>query len=150
MKNTHEFLLARDHYSAQTTLGKMAIGGKYFCETLEDTVRPTGVKVFGHTAIPEGRYRISVSKSTRFKRIMPIIFNQSNYSLIANGIRFTGIRCHGGNKHAHTAGCPLVAYNRIDDKTIQGTAEKELTAKIIELEKTGDCYITIINQPQAA
>jgi len=69
---------------------------------------------------------------------------------MANGIRFTGIRCHGGNRHKDTAGCPLVAYNRINKDTIQGTAEKALTKKVKELEKTGPCFITVVNMPQAS
>ena len=49
------------------TIGKLYIDGKYFCDTLEDTVRDTNKsgkfdngekKVKGKTAIPYGTYEI--------------------------------------------------------------------------------------------
>jgi len=145
-----ELLLVRDKYSPQTTLGKLYIDGEYFSETLEDTVRATGVKVIHHTAIPQGRYRLTVTRSSRFKRDMILIFNQRDFSLMNNGIRFTGIRIHGGNTHVNTSGCVLVAKNRVSDTSIQGTQEKPLTAKVKELLKDGKVYLTIINEPQAS
>lgn len=147
---TSELLLVRDKYSEQTTLGKLYIEGKYFGETLEDTVRATGVKVIHHTAIPSGRYQLLVTHSSRFKRDMVLISNQKDLALMNNGIRFTGIRMHGGNTHVNTSGCPLVAKNRINDTTIQGTLEKPLTAKVKELLKQGEVFITVINQGQAS
>ena len=144
----HELLLVRDKYSAQTTLGKLSIEGKYFCETLEDTVRPANVKVQDHTAIPSGRYQVTVNHSTRFQRDMPLIYNQIGLTLVSGGIRFAGIRMHGGNTHLNTSGCPLVAFTRVNETSIQGSAEKALTEKLVELLKTGDCFITIINLSQ--
>ena len=109
----------------------------------------SGIKVIHHTAIPSGRYRLTVTRSNRFKRDMILIHNQKDLSLINNGIRFTGIRIHGGNTHENTSGCILVAKNRVNDYTIQGTQEKALTKKVKELLLTGDCYLTIINQNQS-
>ena len=144
-----ELLLVRDKYTPQTTVGKLYIGGEYFSETLEDTVRATGIKVIHHTAIPSGRYRITVTRSNRFKRDMILIYNQKDLSLINNGIRFTGIRIHGGNTHLNTSGCVLVAKNRVNDYTIQGTQEKALTKKVKELLELGEVYLTITNNNQA-
>ena len=146
---THELLLVREKYTPNTTLGKMYVEGKYFSYTLEDTVRATGVKIINHTAIPSGRYKLLVTRSNRFKRDMILICNQKDLSLMNNGIRFTGIRIHGGNTHLDTSGCVLVAKNRVNDYTIQGTQEKALTKKVKELLETGDCYLTIINQNQS-
>jgi len=146
---THEFLLLRDTYTSQTTIGKIHAPNGYFSESLEDTVRATGVKVINHTAIPAGRYRLKVTRSPRFKRDMVLIYNQKDYSLKANGIRFTGLRVHGGNDHGDTSGCILSAKNRLSKTKIQGTREKAFTAKVKALSKTGDCYITIVNLPQA-
>jgi len=146
---THELLLVRDKFSPTTTLGKLYIEGKYFCETLEDVVRATGVKVIHHTAIPSGRYSLTITRSSRFKRDMILIYNQKDYSLVNDGIRFVGIRMHGGNTHKDTSGCPLVARNRVNDTTIQGTQEKPLTAKVRELMETGDVFLTVINQSQS-
>ncbi len=147
---THELLLVRDKYSPQTTLGKLYVDGKYFSETLEDTVRATGIKVIHHTAIPSGRYQLLITRSSRFKRDMILISNQKDLSLRNNGIRFTGIRIHGGNTHVNTSGCVLVARNRVSDTSIQGTQEKPLTAKVQELLNEGEVYLTITNENQAS
>jgi len=121
-------LLIRDTFTANSTTGKLFLNGKFFCYTLEDVVRPYGEKVPAKTAIPAGVYPVQLSMSSRFKRIMPMIYNQENgYELKAGGISFKGIRIHGGNTHKNTEGCVLVAHNKINDDLIQGTAERELT-----------------------
>ena len=131
-----ELLLIRDTFTENTTLGKLFANGTYFCHTLEDTVRAEGIKVHGHTAIPAGVYRVKLSWSSRFNRIMPMVFTEDNeYELFKAGIRFNGIRMHGGNTHRNTEGCILVANNRLSDEVIQGTAEEELVAL---LEQFGD------------
>jgi len=130
--------LKRDKYTARTTLGKLYIEGEYFCETLEDTVRPFGVKVAGETAIPAGEYSVFVTMSNRFKREMPIISTDKMQTIIINGISFKGVRFHGGNTHENTHGCPLVAKNRLSNDMIQGTMEKPLTAKIKLAIESGD------------
>ena len=53
-------------------------------------------------------------------------FQSNGYQIISNGIEFKGVRMHGGNRSKDTHGCPLVAFNRLDNDTIQGTAEKKL------------------------
>jgi hypothetical protein len=114
-------------------IGDLFIDGEFFCYTLEDEIRPEGVKVYGATCIDAGRYKVILTKSNKFKRIMPLLLNVPN---------FEGIRIHGGNTSKDTHGCPLVAFNT-DYKKIWGTAEKELTKRLQEAE--GDIYITIKN-----
>ena len=131
-----ELLLIRDTFTENTTLGKLFANGTYFCHTLEDTVRAEGIKVYGHTAIPAGEYRVKLSKSSRFNRVMPMVYTEDNgYELKNGGIRFKGIRMHGGNTHRNTEGCILVAHNRLSDEVIQGTAEREL---VYLLEQFGE------------
>lgn len=143
--------IQRNEYTDDTTIGELFIDGERFFYTLEDTVRAPKIKVAGHTAIPEGRYNVKVTMSSRFKRDMPIVFSESDeITLKAKGIEFKGIRIHGGNTHANTEGCPLVAYNRPSRETIQGTAEKELTAKIKEAIGRGEnVVLEVVNMPQA-
>lgn len=148
------FKIFRIHYTARTSSGDFYSPEDYknrFCVTLEDTVRPNGVKVSGETALPAGMYRLSTSVSNRFKREMPIIFTEVDKSTaVMGGISFGGARLHGGNDHEDTHGCPLVAYNRISWDSIQGTAEKAVTALIKEYEDAGHkCYLQIINEHQA-
>ena len=78
---------------------------------LEDPKQPYGVKVNGKTCIPEGYYNVTVSESTRFKKLMMLLSNQPDFSIQKDGIRFTGIRPHGGNTVDNTEGCPLLNYN---------------------------------------
>ena len=85
------------------TIGKLYIDGAYFCDTLEDTVRPAGVKIASKTAIPAGTYKVKKTMSPRFKKILPEILNVPNFS---------GVRIHSGNTAADTDGCLLLGLNR--------------------------------------
>lgn len=148
-----EYTLNRSIYRGQTTIGEMFLpDGKRFGYTLEDTVRAYGIKDAGNTAIPEGRYRMIVTMSTRFKREMVMVYTESNqYELKAGGISFKGIRVHGGNTHVDTDGCILIAKNKISDQKIQGTLEKEFTAHVkANIEAGHECYLVVKNLPQAS
>lgn len=151
----HLLTIKREHYTARTTSGRLCINGEEFCFTLEDTVRPVGIKVKDETALPGGteecpeRYVVKVTHSRRFNRLMVILSNTDIVWLIKfDKVEFRGSRMHGGNRHKNTKSCPLVAYKRVDWDTIQGTAEKELTEKVMGLLKEGAVYCDIINLPQ--
>lgn len=123
-----EIDIFRKWFSTRSTIGELYINDKFFCYTLEDTIRAEGIKVHGETGIPEGTYKCELSMSSRFKRVMPMVYTESNkYELINKGISFKGIRLHGGNTISNTEGCILVAYKKLDANTIQGTAEHDLT-----------------------
>ena len=142
---SYHLLLLRHTFTEKSTGGDLHINGDYFCHTLEDVSRGRGVKLYGRTCIPEGTYFVDVTQSTRFARLMPIIYNQPNgYQVIAQDIEFKGLRFHGGNTHLNTEGCVLVAFNRLNDDTIQGTAENQLTNQLIKLGKKG--FLTIVNK----
>lgn len=130
----------REFFSETETLGSMFINDKFFCYTLEDYDRKLKSnqssseiafkKIYGKTAIPAGDYRVILSISNRFKRLMPEVLNVKG---------FAGIRIHGGNTHENTEGCILVAKNRYINKKstfgkivnwIQGTMEGQLTREI--------------------
>lgn len=78
------------------------------CQTLEDPVRPITTdgkgKIKGKTAIPEGTYRLVLSRSSRFKKVMPELLEVPHFS---------GIRIHTGNTVADTDGCLLVGTRRV-------------------------------------
>jgi len=125
--------IIRKWISARSTIGKLYLNGKFFCYTLEDTLRPYGIKVKSETGIPAGLYDVLISKSARFKRDMPMIFTEDNgYEIKKEGISFKGVRIHGGNTHKNTDACVLVAYNKIDADTIQGSAERDLVKALKE------------------
>lgn len=134
--NEFQFIVKRSIFGLDYTAGELlyidpreSLTPQKLCYTLEDTARAHGVKVKGHTCVPEGKCEVIVNRSTRFKRDMLLMFNQEDFTLELGGISFSGIRAHGGNRIDNTEGCPLVAYNRLADNLIQGTAEKEITAR---------------------
>jgi hypothetical protein len=92
----------RDMCGAVCTIGRLFINGENTCFTLEDVVRPDGVKIYGETAIPAGTYKVVVNFSNRFQTLMPELLEVPN---------FEGIRIHPGNTDKDTHGCILVGSN---------------------------------------
>lgn len=128
--------IIRESYTENTTIGKLYINDVFFCYTLEDASRDFGIKVKGKTSIPRGEYKVKLSKSNRFQRTMPMIYTEPNeYELKSKGISFKGIRMHGGNTHKNTEGCILVAKRKLNESTIQGTMEYELTRVLSNIKE---------------
>jgi hypothetical protein len=99
-------LIRDDDPSQKHNWGKFFVDRLFFGETLEDKDRHLeagGEKVYGDTAIPRGRYRVTLTPSVRFKRVLPEVHDVPG---------FTGIRIHGGNKESDTLGCPLLGQTR--------------------------------------
>lgn len=114
-------------YEKHHTDGRVFVNGKKFGESLEDAGRPPGVKIAAETCIPEWAYKVAISYSNKFKRDMLVLYNiDDDHSVERFGIRFTGIRMHGGNDIKHTAGCPMVARNSDKAGKIWGSLESEL------------------------
>ena len=132
-------LLLRSDFGEEFTLGTFCFAGKFLGFTCEDKDRHLesgGTKIHGKTAIPRGYYRMTVSMSNRFKKLMPELLNVPGFS---------GIRIHAGNTHADTEGCPLLGAI----KTTNGVRDcKEVNAKLIKLiqgvEAAGDeCWLVV-------
>jgi len=86
--------------------------GNRFCYVLEDVGRPVGVKVPAQTCIPAGVYRVIVSRSNRWNKDMLLIYNNpADLSVERGGVKFTGIRPHGGTDVDDSGGCPLCAFH---------------------------------------
>jgi len=109
-----EIVVTRNIRTAKSTIGCLTIMGNAFkCFTLEDTDRGLNqkmslvevqqAKVFGKTAIPSGRYQVTINESQRFNRPMPLILNVPDYE---------GIRIHSGNTAADTDGCLLLGMDK--------------------------------------
>ena len=96
--------MVRDDCTDKRTLGTMTFPDGYVCHTIEDPVRPAGVKVMGDTAIPSGTYKISITKSKKFNGLMMPLLNSVP--------GFGGVRIHSGNGIGDTAGCVLVGTQR--------------------------------------
>lgn len=105
------FILRREPSEKTYTHGKLYAVNEYdgkeafLCHTLEDVVRPDGVKIMHETAIPKGVYELAVTFSNRFKKRLPLLLNVPN---------FEGVRIHGGNSDSDSSGCVLVGGRRTD------------------------------------
>lgn len=86
------------------TVGRLYVDGKFFCNTLEDTVRDLNRerKVPGKTAIPYGEYKVVFNWSPKFGRNLPRLLNVP---------AFEGILIHPGNTADDSSGCILVGKN---------------------------------------
>lgn len=89
--------------------------------TLEDTVR-TGQKVQGQTALPAGRYRVTLENSPRFGpdtlTLTGFIDGDQKkglYKTPGTTATHTGVRVHGGNTVQDTDGCPMVGLEYTKD-----------------------------------
>ena len=89
--------LIRDTFTTAETLGKLYIDRKLFCDTLEPPTVPNARHPKG--AIPEGWYKVTVTRSPKFGRLLPLLHYVPG---------FEGIRIHAGNNRDHTSGCILV------------------------------------------
>lgn len=122
--------IKRIYKGAEYTIGRLSIDGKYFCDTLEDTVRAPGVKVRGKTAVPAGRYRVVLAESPRFKRILPLLVDVPN---------FEGVRIHPGNTAKDTEGCLLVGFNQVKGKVVASRATfQKLFEKLWAADQAGE------------
>lgn len=131
--------LHRQTSADETTLGQLWTDGVLQCDTLEDQVRAPGEpKVYGKTAIPAGRYRVTVTLSNRFKRMMPLLCGVPG---------FEGVRIHPGNTAADTDGCILVGTVS-DARTIINSraAFDALFPRIVEgAASEAGCWIEVID-----
>lgn len=101
-------LIRDDDPALRHNYGKFFVNKLFFGETLEDKDRRLedgGEKIDGDTAIPRGRYKVTLSMSRRFGRVMPELHDVPG---------FTGVRVHGGNTEVDTHGCPLLGQVRTD------------------------------------
>ena len=106
------------------SISKMYINGDYFCDVAEDQDRGlysymnvgeiSKIKVKDNTAIPYGKYKVRLSMSPRFKKILPEIMNVPG---------FTGVRIHAGNNpKTDSSGCLLVGKNTIKGQVTNSRA----------------------------
>lgn len=120
----------------------LLVDGKYFCDTLEPQVRDLNhngffdngeKKVAGKTAIPYGTYKVTLTLSPRFGRILPLLHDVKE---------FVGVRIHSGNTADDTQGCILVGFNRAVGKVLDSRKTEQRLVNLM-IDKHEDISITI-------
>jgi len=122
--------VARQPSSLHSTIGELAVDGKFECYTLEDVVRPA--KIMGSTAIPVGTYKVVINYSNRFKRMLPQILDVPG---------FEGIRIHPGNTDVDTEGCILVGDEK--KKDFVGKSRVAFDRLFAKMQKAKDITIDV-------
>ncbi|MBO4316076.1 MAG: hypothetical protein J5867_08975 [Prevotella sp.] len=122
-------------YVKEKVLDEYSMGEKmtYLCDTLEPKWRDYAHganKVNGRSAIPEGRYPMLITKSTKFEMWLPLLLGVP---------KFEGIRIHAGNTVEDTKGCILVGENLKKGMVLNSRRCVELVKKkIVEAKETGE------------
>ena len=133
-----KLILTRIARKAEYTIGRLEDeNGKRICDTLEPTWRDYKggeLKIPRKSAIPEGTYRVVVTKSQRFRKYLPLLVGVPG---------FEGVRIHAGNTSGDTEGCILVGQNLQVGKVLWSRITLEKLMKLIENEK--EIYLTIKN-----
>lgn len=88
--------LIRDVRVGNAILGRLSHNGGFICWTLENAAK----------AIPIGRYSLQNSVSPKFKRELPLIYNETTVKA-SRGVRF-----HAGNSAKDSNACVLVGMGR--------------------------------------
>ena len=155
-----ELTLKRIALRSEYTIGKLYVDGEYVCDTIEDTVRDLDkdgkfangeVKIPGKTAIPYGRYEITMKvKSPKYS-------NFSKYSWakkydgylprLLNVPHFDGVLIHVGNSALDSEACVLVGENKVVGKVINSvnTFRRLMDEYLIPAKKRNEkIVITII------
>jgi predicted RNA-binding protein len=143
-----EIRVNRNRFYKECTIGQLYLDGELFCFTLEDVVREVEGqpvekwKVFGETAIPQGKYKVTLENSHKF----------GQDTMTVNRVPgFASIRMHAGNTAKDTEGCLILGYQITPDgKAIAfgktKTAVVDAKQRIRDAIKAGEeVWITIAN-----
>lgn len=129
MKLTLKRIALRDTY----TIGRLYVDNHYFSDTIEDVVRDLNKdgdlnddgegKVYAKTAIPYGRYEITMKvKSPKFSQRSAYNWCSGYLPRLLNVPHFEGILIHAGNSADSSAGCLIVGENKIKGQVVNSMA----------------------------
>ena len=127
-----ELTLVRKYPKAKYTIGNLYINGEWFCNTMEDVDRGLyqgmseeiikQIKVPIQTAIPYGRYRVTLNvQSPKFSKKKQYTKCKGYLPRLLDVPGFDGILIHIGNTAEDSAGCLLVGINRVKGKVLDST-----------------------------
>lgn len=135
------------------SIGRFEIEGEKFCDSLEDKDRGLeqdmsleqikSIKIYGETAIPKGRYKITLDVvSEKFKNRNWAKFCDGKLPRLIDVPGFEGVLIHVGNTIADTLGCILVGRNTIVGQVTNSSITFEALYKILETDRD-NLWITI-------
>ena len=136
------------------TIGRLTAGGKTLCDTLEDADRALSqamgadrvarLKVRGATAIPTGRYRVTLDVvSPRFKARPWARPYGGRVPRLLGVPGFEGVLIHPGNTAADTDGCILVGRNTAVGRVTDSVATYHKVMALLEAHRSEDIWVTI-------
>jgi hypothetical protein len=120
--NILTILIERFLYTTRSTVGKMYFEyvkdfvqfplvwtKEYFCYTLEDTVRPSGIKIYGETALTGGLVcDVSLFENDHYGKTIIFHTEEDKITILIDGVKWTSCLAHNGATFEHTEGCVLV------------------------------------------
>jgi hypothetical protein len=137
--------LARKPSHKGATIGALAINGIFQCWVCEDEIREVAGKpvsewkIHGKTAIPAGTYKVILTMSARFARVLPLLVNVPGY---------VGVRIHPGNTAEDTEGCLLPGLTRYENSVGQSRAAFEaIFERLDKASKAGEAITITIENP---
>ena len=151
-----EVLLSRIAKRPTYTIGRLFINGHYVSDCIEDRDRGLSddmpeervrmVKVYGETAIPSGRYRISLTKSEKFKNRIWAKKYGGLVPILENVKGFSGIRIHPANTAEELLGCIAPGENTTVGRVNNSTAAySRVMQELVPAWNAGiPIYITVL------
>lgn len=135
------------------TIGRLYVDANYCCDTIEDRDRglsqslPVSVNIAkkrkGMTAIPTGRYRVTLDvQSPKYSKFKSYAWCNGYLPRLINVPAFDGILIHAGNSAADSAGCLLVGENKVVGKVLNSMDTLKRLYAILKTAKDS-IYITI-------
>lgn len=130
----HIISVIRFDYQSNHTKSIIFIDGKFFSFGLEPEYKAAN-RVFGQRdLIPEGDYKVILSYSPKFKRILPEVLNVPFNS---------GIRIHPGNLPSDTSGCLLPGTYFLDNTLLYSSVKFNRLYDLINKWIVDKCEVKI-------
>ena len=155
-----ELTLKRIALRSEYTIGKLYVDGEYVCDAIEDTVRDLDkdgkfangeVKIPGKTAIPYGRYEITMKvKSPKYSNFSKYSWAKKYDGYLPRLLQvphFEGVLIHVGNSALDSEACVLVGENKVVGKVINSvnTFRRLMDDYLVPAKKRNErIYITIV------
>ena len=119
--------LIRDISNDDAVMGRLELNGQFVCYTLENARK----------LIPCGMYSVQNSRSPKFRRELPLIWNSAVSAK-------RGVRIHVGNYYHESQSCVLVGMGRkIEDHSL---TESALAETMVTMICRNCCELVIVEE----